>query len=264
MTTTALGEEGFRWWVGVVEDREDPKQLGRVRVRIYNVHPFTSSGGPDISLVPTEHLPWATSLNSVISSGIYSEVLKDGVGLSPVGLAVGSHVVGFFADSNECQLPIIMGSFAGLSGSDEKNELPNSSIGKNTVGSVKNNTKVGASSPFAGEPQSPFNPKYPYNKSFRSESGHLIEIDDSPGNERVHVFHKTGTYVEIDKNGQTVIKSVSNRYDVTVGSNEVYVGGNVNVKVKGNVNMFVDGTYTVESKGNMKFKAPRIDLNDPV
>ena len=254
MTTTALGEEGFRWWVGVVEDREDPKKLGRVRVRIYNVHPFTGGGQPDTSLVPTEHLPWATPLNSVMSSGIYSEVLKDGVGVSPVGLAVGSHVVGFFADSNECQLPIIMGSFAGLSGSDENN----------TVGSVKNNTKVAASSPFAGEPQSPFNPKYPYNKSFRSESGHLIEIDDSPGNERIHVFHKTGTYVEIDKNGQTVIKAVSNRYDVTVGSNEVYVGGNVNVKVKGNVNMFVDGTYTVESKGNMKFKAPRIDLNDPV
>ena len=261
MTTTALGEEGFRWWVGVVEDREDPKRLGRVRVRIHNVHPFTTSGQPDIASVPTEHLPWAVQLNSVVSAGIYSQTLKDGVGLSPVGLMVGSHVLGFFADSNECQIPIILGSYAGLVGKDEDNELPNSSIGKNTVGSIKNDKKINGSSPFAGEPASPYNAKYPYNKSLRTESGHLIEIDDSPGNERIHIFHKTGSYVEIDKNGQTVIKSVSNKYDVTVGANEVYVGGNVNVKVKGNVNMIVDGTYTVESKGNMKFVAPRIDLN---
>ncbi len=38
MTTLSVGEEGFFWFFGVVEDIEDPLQVGRVRVRIYNQH----------------------------------------------------------------------------------------------------------------------------------------------------------------------------------------------------------------------------------
>ena len=74
-------------------------------------------------------------------------------------------------------------------------------------------------------------------------------------------MHKTGTYVEIDQDGQVVIKSVDDRFDVTTMDNNVYVGGDVNVRVKGNVNILVDGTYTLESKGNMLIKAPKIDFN---
>lgn len=256
-----MDDQGLKWWIGVVEDREDPKLIGRVRVRIYNVHPFKENGDPDKVSVPTAHLPWALCLNSVVSAGIFSSPITDGVGISPVGLMLGSTVVGFFADGNDCQIPIVMGSIAGLSGSDEKIEIPNNSATKNTVGVIKSNKKISAAAPFGGEPDSAYRAKYPYNKSMRTESGHLIEIDDSPGNERLHIFHKTGSYIEIDKTGRTVVKSTGSKFDVTVGSNEVYVGGNVNVRVKGNVNMLVDGTYTVESKGNMRFKAPRIDLN---
>jgi hypothetical protein len=74
-------------------------------------------------------------------------------------------------------------------------------------------------------------------------------------------MHRSGTYIEIDKDGRTVIKTVDKRCDITVKDNQVYIGGNMDVRVIGNVNMMVDGTYTVESKGNMLFKAPRIDFN---
>ena len=33
-----MGLEGFIWWIGVVEDRQDPEQLGRVRVRCFGWH----------------------------------------------------------------------------------------------------------------------------------------------------------------------------------------------------------------------------------
>jgi hypothetical protein len=260
MTTYAMGEEGMRWFFGVVEDRDDPKQIGRLRVRIFNVHPFTSSGAPDLVSVPTKHLPWATTINSIVSAGVIG-VNNDGVGVSPTGSMLGTTVFGFFADGKECQLPVILGTLAGLVGSNEDNELPKSATGVNSAGSLKTSTKVGAASPFPGEPASPFNAKYPYNKVLRTESGHLIEIDDTVSKERIHIMHKSGTYVEIDNTGQVVIKSVDDRFDVTTKDNNVYVGGNVNVRVKGNVNMLVDGTYTVESKGNMLFKAPRIDFN---
>lgn len=260
MTTYAIGEEGFRWFFGVIEDRDDPKKIGRVRVRIYNVHPFTSSGDPDIVNVPTEHLPWATVINSIISAGILG-INNDGVGVSPTGMMVGTTVFGFFADGRESQIPVILGTLAGIVGTNEDNELPKSAIGINSSAQIKESKKVSSASPFPGEPSSAFNAKYPYNKVLRTESGHLIEIDDTVSKERIHIMHKTGTYVEIDSDGQVVIKSVDDRFDVTTKDNNVYVGGNVNVRVKGNVNMLVDGTYTLESKGNMLFKAPKIDFN---
>ena len=33
-----MGKDGFSWFVGVVEDRNDPAQLGRVRVRVLGRH----------------------------------------------------------------------------------------------------------------------------------------------------------------------------------------------------------------------------------
>ena len=33
-----MGQEGFVWFVGVVEDRDDPERLGRVRVRCLGYH----------------------------------------------------------------------------------------------------------------------------------------------------------------------------------------------------------------------------------
>lgn len=261
MTTAAIGEEGFRWFMGVVEDREDPKKIGRVRVRIYNVHPFLANGNPDKVNVPTDHLPWATPINSIMSAGIFQPNIRDGVGISPTGIMVGTTVFGFFADGNECQMPIVLGTLAGIVGPTEQNELPRTSIEENAAGVLKNQKRVGSSSPFPGEPTSPYAAKYPYNKSFRTESGHLIEVDDTPTRERIHIMHKTGAYVEINKDGEIVIKAVDDRFDVTQGNNNQYVGGNLNIKIKGNVNINVDGTYNVTSSGNMKFVAPRIDLN---
>lgn len=261
MTTSVMGEEGFRWFFGKVEDRNDPKKIGRLRVRIYNVHPFSPTGEPDIVNVPTDHLPWATPINSVMSAGIITEKLNDGVGISPTGILVGSTVFGFFADGNECQIPIILGTLAGLFGKDEISELPQTAVEKSSVGASKNQKRIAAQSPFPGEPTNPYSAKYPYNKSMRTESGHLIEVDDTPNNERIHIYHRTGTFIEIDNSGQLVVKSTEDKFDITTKNNNVYVGGNVNVRIKGNVNVLVDGTYTLESKGNMLIKAPRIDFN---
>jgi hypothetical protein len=38
---------------------------------------------------------------------------------------------------------------------------------------------------------------YPYVHVFESESGHIIEIDDTPNKERIHIWHRSGTYLEI-------------------------------------------------------------------
>ena len=46
---------------------------------------------------------------------------------------------------------------------------------------------------------------YPYNHVFESESGHVMEIDDTKDNERLFTQHRTGTSQEIDKDGNRLI-----------------------------------------------------------
>jgi len=89
----------FSWWQGVVEDRNDPEQFGRYRVRIIGYHTL------DKNVLPTESLPWSIPMQPVTSAAI------SGVGSSPTGLVEGSTVIGFFVDGEDGQIPVIMGSF---------------------------------------------------------------------------------------------------------------------------------------------------------
>ena len=53
MNTEYMGLDGFIWFTGVVEDRNDPDKLGRVRVRCLGYHTDNKE------LIPTKDLPWA-------------------------------------------------------------------------------------------------------------------------------------------------------------------------------------------------------------
>ena len=86
--TEFMGQDGFIWFVGVVEDRQDPLKLGRVRVRCLGYHT------ENVNELPTSDLPWASPLLPITSSGI------NGIGQTPLGLLEGSWVVGFFKDAD--------------------------------------------------------------------------------------------------------------------------------------------------------------------
>jgi len=96
-----IGMDGFLWFYGVVEDRQDPYMIGRVKVRCLGHHTDNK-----ITL-PTEDLPWAQVMLPVTSAGI------SGVGQTPLGLVEGSHVFGFFRDGEARQEPVVMGSLPG-------------------------------------------------------------------------------------------------------------------------------------------------------
>jgi len=97
-----IGKDGFAWFFGVVEDRNDPKKIGRVKVRIFGYH------SPNKKELPKKDLPWAMPIQGITSAG------SDGIGASPTGLKEGSWVFGFFADSGSYQVPMILGSLSGL------------------------------------------------------------------------------------------------------------------------------------------------------
>lgn len=101
---------------------------------------------------------------------------------------------------------------------------------------------------------------YPFNKTFETISGHLVEYDDTPNNERIHEYHRSGTYTEISPKGDQTVKIVGDSYQIIAGqSNIVILGdcnlsinGNLNQHVKGNWNIQVDGSKTEVVQGDMK------------
>ena len=84
-----MGMDGFIWFTGVVEDRDDPSKLGRVRVRI------VGHNTDDKSKIPTKDLPWAHIMHPVTDPSM------NGLGTTPTFLVEGTHVVGFFLDGTQ-------------------------------------------------------------------------------------------------------------------------------------------------------------------
>ena len=95
------GKEGLKWWQGVVEDRNDPLFLNRVRVRIYGAHTW------DKQKVATPDLPWSDVMMPTTSPSL------SGLGKTTHGLVEGSTVMGFYRDGLDMQDPVVMGSFIG-------------------------------------------------------------------------------------------------------------------------------------------------------
>ena len=102
MTEKFMGKDGFQWFVGVVEDRQDPQRLGRVRVRCLGYHTEIHED------LKTVDLPWAHPMNPITSATV------SGIGQTPLGPVEGTWVVGFFQDGADAQQPIIMGTLPGV------------------------------------------------------------------------------------------------------------------------------------------------------
>jgi hypothetical protein len=90
-----MGKNGFIWWIGIVEDRNDPLNLGRARVRILGFH------NEETDKLATKDLPWALSLAPLANPS------------SPKSPPDGSWVLGFFLDGLLAQQPVMLGVLPG-------------------------------------------------------------------------------------------------------------------------------------------------------
>ena len=283
-----MGKDGFNWFVGVVEDRDDPEHAGRVRVRCIGYHT------DETDKIPTADLPWASVMMPVTAGGM------SGIGLSPHFLVEGTWVVGFFRDPAK-QEPIILGALPGKNTTPVSNHpvfpAPKTTIassgeagGKSIKGGFRDpgNTKPlygqevkyptelylaksdtnllaqesvdthpsyktkttlekgwTTATATADQPESSQkDAKYPYNHVLETESGHYIEFDDTKDNERIHVYHKTGTFIEIDPVGNVVIKTVGNVTNVIAGNMDTYVAKDYNLSVGGTMGVYSKGLVT--------------------
>ncbi len=101
------------------------------------------------------------------------------------------------------------------------------------------------------EAETPYNAKYPYNKVFESESGHFIEIDDSPTAERLHWYHRSGTFREIYPDGTLVDKCVSKQYNITIDDLFVASQKNINVTSTETMRLKSGPSTVIESGGSI-------------
>jgi len=106
------------------------------------------------------------------------------------------------------------------------------------------------------EPPIPWQAIYPYNHVHQTESGHIIEMDDTPNFERLHWYHRTGTFTEIHPVGIKVDKIVNNYYNIILGAKYTHIEAGDYTTVDGSQENYilgnrvdrVDGDYSVAIK----------------
>lgn len=104
------------------------------------------------------------------------------------------------------------------------------------------------------QPLSPYNATYPYNHVMESESGHVMEFDDTAGNERINLWHRKGTFIEIDKNGTQVNKIVGDGYMILDRNGYITIAGKCNLTIEGDGNIYVKNNANIQVDGDTKAK----------
>lgn len=297
-----MGFSDVRFFFGVVEDRKDPKKLGRVRVRVWGVHSkervINESTGQGI---PVDHLPWAFVMRPTTTAAM------DGIGDSPTGLVEGTWVMGISRDGEAMNDLIVIGSLGGMpeeppfdkkgkfgfvdprtadeiSASPRKinveenrdpgyppkdipmgrypqekfldesdvNRLARGEKTDQTLLKQKEQDLVRAVTTAQGgewsEKLSPYAAKYPYNHVRETESGHVIEVDDTPDAERIHVWHKEGSYIEMHPDGSIQVKSKGDLYTLVIKDNKLFAEGSIDITAG-------TGVSVLSSAGGISLKA---------
>lgn len=266
-----MTNEGFIWFLGIVEDINDPKQLGRVKVRLINEYS---------NRVDSDDIPWAIPMTPVTNPSLL------GLGSAPVGLQKGSRVVGFFLDGMTKTKPMIMGSYPIImNGNESDHSVNNIARGKGAVQKEY----------LDYEPKTEYAAEYPFNNTLTTKSGHVIEIDDTPKAERLHVYHKSGSYIEFFPDGSVIAKSmksstdisiddkniISDSGDISLGANEgdiilqadkeiiiasdkqnigIIAEKNIDIGSKDSINLEGQTGISMSSDGNITIKASKIEL----
>ena len=299
-----MGKDGFVWFVGVVEDRLDPKFLGRLRVRCLGYHT------EDLIKLPTADLPWSHVLNPVTSATV------SGVGQSPLGAVEGTWVMGFFRDGSAAQEPVIIGTLPGIPSSlptkappltdtddtysgkgfqdyinanypkytetdvnrlavgDADNPHSTLTIRKADIDSTVSQADIESYDTIAEqqkilpplglgsarirqdepdpwtEPTTPYDAGYPYNHVYESEGGHIREMDDTPGKERIHERHASGSGYEIFPNGSKVTRVKKDNYTIITGDDYCHIQADSTSTIDGGLRVFVNKDREADNANN--------------
>ena len=98
---------------------------------------------------------------------------------------------------------------------------------------------------------------YPHNHVKQSEAGHVEEWDDTPSAERLHRYHSSGTFEEIQADGTRVVKITGADYEIVAGEKNISVSGDCNITVTGNCRLLSMGNMVQEVRGDYHLNVAR-------
>lgn len=93
------------------------------------------------------------------------------------------------------------------------------------------------------------------NQVDRSITGHVFEVDDTSGNERILIKHKDGAGIELSPDGSVLISALKQRIEVTGGDQNITIVGDAKMIYQGNLDVEVAGDYNIQcNELNVKVK----------
>jgi hypothetical protein len=79
----------------------------------------------------------------------------------------------------------------------------------------------------------------------------MFEMDDTKDRERVRLQHRTGTFIEMQPNGDEVHKVYGNGYEITVKDKKVQIQGQCIVEILGDATIHIAGDKTETVDGSV-------------
>ena len=265
-------------YYGIVENNddslhEDTLKLGRCQVRVFGKHTDNKSEENDTEYLPTNELPWFDVLFPTTTSGNINShdthFIKNGsiVRISYMDEYEQFGIIEGILIRQASQLPDFEKGFCDpnkeFPKEDNLNKSPFFPEGTGEI-DEKIQAKIdGVETSTLGfsEPATKYAPKYTQNKVISSKH-HIIELDDTDGKERINIYHKSGSFIEIHPNGDIVEKVKSSKYKIILSDSNELVKGAYNLEVTGDINIKTAANTTIDSGANCTIKCGADSLID--
>ena len=289
------GRNGFYWFTGVVEDRHDPQYLGRVRVRCIGLHTDDKVELPTADL-PWAQCILPTTSSAISGLGASPSFLVEGswvFGYFRDGESMQEPVVLGSIPGRPFELANTNKGFYDPNGvypkykdevdtnrlavnlkEDGSETNPHLSLTLrrstritgvatadfNPVTAANGEDILGSDGDTFDQPEIPYSAVYPYNHVYESESGHIMEYDDTNGHERIHQRHKTGTAYEIGPDGTQTNIIKGDHYTFIKGKRQAQITGNCDVSIDGRHKLYINKSGTLNNHYDIQI-GPNANIN---
>ena len=284
------GKGGFIWWLGYVEDRMDPLKLGRIKVRCVGWDadnkmevPIDALPWAQVAFPVNNTNPYAPKEGDMVV-GFFAdgEAAQQRIvfGAFPSIPLKGANSQEAYSDPREDELVTAPrppaskvyntdGSGIEITEKDQADPYPlhldeptTSRIARNDSDTIvktfikeRRKNVVKAIETVNGtwdEPETKYATEYPYNNVMETESGHIVEYDDTFEAERIHIAHRNGSFIEMFPDGDRVEKITKGRYTIVMEDDHLYVMGDCKITVQGNAEVYVKEDAFVKVDKNVE------------
>ena len=271
------GKQLFGMYRAVCEFNEDSEKRGRIKARIWGLHTDKKTKSVTEG-IPTMELPWCEPCLPIMEGGI------SGFGIFGVPLP-GAHLMVFFEAGNLDQpryfaslpsFPTIKADktkgFNDPNGVYPKEERLNEpdyhrlarGVTAKTLVTKKNSDAARAVATATGETwnePSLYGTRYPHNLVIATHSGLVIELDSTPGANRLQIYHPSNSFIEIGHDGDMIVRNQNNRYNIVLGSSNSHVKNNDNMTADENINIFAGSNVNIKATGNVNIEGGTVNIN---